>query len=76
MTREAKMLAVVEAAPIAMGSEVLLFIPPFAPMQGVRRSDGTWMAGARSIIGTRAPGQPTHWRPLPAAPEEDRDDGR
>ena len=58
----------IETAPGHMGSEVLLFIPPFAPMQGVRRSDGTWMVGARSIIGRLAPGHPTHWRPLPAEP--------
>lgn len=58
-----------ESAPRELGSEVLLFIPPFAPMQGVRRGDGSWMVGARSIIGRGAPSEPTRWRPLPEPPK-------
>lgn len=67
----------IETAPRDAGSEVLLNVPPFAPMQGVRRSDGSWMVGARSIIGTalRAGMEPTHWCPLPAPPEETPDAG-
>jgi hypothetical protein len=59
----------IETAPREPGSEVLLYIPPFTPMQGVRRTDGTWMVGARSIIGRAAPYEPTHWMPLPLPPD-------
>lgn len=59
----------IETAPRDVGAEVLLFVPPFPPMQGTRRSDGTWMVGARGLIGRAAPDEPTDWRPLPPAPE-------
>ena len=52
---------------------VLLCVPPFAPMQGVRsRNYGTWMVGAQSIIGrVLMPGtEPRAWMPLPDPPEE------
>lgn len=47
---------------------VLLDIPPFDPMTGVKREDGTWMVGARSIIGKTPPNEPEHWMPLPERP--------
>jgi len=59
----------IETAP---GDEtILIYVPPFAPMQGTRSGRfGTWMIGARSIFGRDlAPGmEPTHWMPLPEPP--------
>ena len=53
--------------------EVLLHVPPFAPMQGTRSGRfKTWMVGARSIIGRDLgpDNSPRMWRPLPTPPTE------
>ena len=50
---------------------VLIYVPPFDPMQGTKSGRfKTWMVGARSIIGRNlSPDmQPTHWMPLPEPP--------
>lgn len=49
---------------------VLIYVPPFTPMQGTRSGRfGTWMIGARSIFGRDLVSMtPTHWQPLPEPP--------
>lgn len=76
--------AALEAAEVAAWSsdmeaapdyeEVLLHVPPFAPMQGTRSGRfKTWMVGARSIIGRDLgpDNSPRMWRPLPTPPTKE-----
>lgn len=77
--RERLMMAVVEAAP-RDGTAVLLWAPDYADVPGIGRWNeiiGAWdadigcMEDGPSDLPDECDG-PTHWRPFPAAPQEDK----
>jgi len=64
----------IETAP-RDGTRMLCYAPAAEDRASIVRSDFWWVR-ERGFAHMR-PGQPyTHWRPLPAAPQEDRDEGR